>query len=102
MSGCSETEFSGKRALVTGGTKRDGRSHRPTPRKLWSPTGTRHPAGLVGPDETPGSARDFGVWRAKEMVDRGRIELPIPGFSVVRAWRVNRTESSAIVVHSGA
>ena len=31
---------------------------------------------------TPRPARDYGVWRAKEMVDRGRIELPTPGFSV--------------------
>ena len=34
-------------------------------------------------DGTPRPEREYGVfWRAKEMVDRGRIELPTPGFSV--------------------
>jgi hypothetical protein len=39
--------------------------------------------GARGPrrNETPGPARDFSVWRAKEMVDRGRIELPTARFS---------------------
>jgi hypothetical protein len=50
-------------------------------------------------DETPGPARDFGVWRAKEMVDRGRIELPTPGFSVLRPGQDYRTPLDIIAMN---
>jgi hypothetical protein len=83
----------------------DTREHQPDRRRKrgpkrgpnpWSktiPTGhnpSQSSRGTRG-DETPGPARDFGVWGAKEMVDRGRIELPTPGFSVPSfrlSWRV--------------
>ena len=48
-------------------------------------------------DGTPRPARNSGVWRARKMVDRGRIELPTPGFSVGKKTAVNRPLSAAMV-----
>jgi hypothetical protein len=64
--------------------RKRGPKRGPNPLSKTVPTGhtASHRARGTRRDETPGPARDFGVWRAKKMVDRGRIELPTPGFSV--------------------
>jgi hypothetical protein len=64
--------------------RKRGPKRGPNPLSKTIPTGHTASHGARGTrrDETPGAARDSGLWRAKEMVDRGRIELPTPGFSV--------------------
>jgi Pyridoxamine 5'-phosphate oxidase len=64
--------------------RKRGPKRGPNPPSKTVPTGhtASHRARGTRRNETPGPARDFDVWRAKEMVDRGRIELQTPGFSV--------------------
>ena len=54
-----------------------------SPQSKTIPTGHNPSQGArrTRSDGTPRPARDSGVWRGKELVDRGRIELPTPGFS---------------------
>jgi hypothetical protein len=91
-----EQKISGSTDIVGCCSASDTREHEPDrPRKRGPkrgpnplskpvPTGHRPSQRACGTrsDESPGPALDFSVWRAKEMVDRGRIELPTPGFSV--------------------
>jgi hypothetical protein len=57
--------------------------------------------GVTRRDGTPRPERDYGVWRAKEMVDRGRIELPTPGFSVLRPGGVYGPPLDVIAMNPG-
>ena len=77
-------------------SQKRGPKRGPNPLSKTVPTGHTASHGARGTrrDETPGPARDFGVWRAKEMVDRGRIELPTPGFSVPWSGDGRRTETA--------
>jgi hypothetical protein len=101
-----EQSISGRPDVMAGGgSASDAREHEPdrprkrgpkrgpNPRSKTVPTGHTASHGTRGTrsDESPSPARDFSVWRAIEMVDRGRIELPTPGFSAPSfrlSWRV--------------
>ena len=67
-----------------GSPRKRGPKRGPNPRSKTVPAGHNASQGARATrrDETQAPARDFDVWRGKEMVDRGRIELPTPGFSV--------------------
>lgn len=76
--------------------RKRGPKRGPTPWSKTIPTDHNPSQGSRGTrgDKTPRPARNSGVWRAKELVDRGRIALPTPGFSVPWSGDGRRTETA--------